>query len=170
MIVVSNSSPLIAFSRISKLDLPKDLFGTIMIPGDVFSELTIKGHKFNQNWIDVRQVANKSLIKSLRLRLDRGESAAIALASELEADRLLIDERPGRRIAEYMETEVAGTVALLVKLARAGKIEIKEELDNLIRNYFWLSKKLYRWALESGGITQQNTDQDRPRLSPTATT
>jgi len=154
MIVVSNSSPLIAFSRIGKLGLINELFGTIMIPREVFSELTIKGHEFGQNWIDVRPVANKSLVKSLGLRLDRGESAAIALASELEADLLLMDERPGRRIAEYMEIEVAGTVALLVKLTRAGKIDIKEELDNLIRNDFWLSKKLYRWALEAGGATQ----------------
>ena len=154
MIVVSNSSPLIAFSRIGKLGLLKDLFGTIMIPGEVFSELTIKGHEFSQNWIDVRPVANKSLVKSLGLRLDRGESAAIALASELGADLLLMDERPGRRIAEYMEIEVAGTVALLVKLTRAGKIEITEELNNLLRNDFWLSKKLYRWALETGGATQ----------------
>ncbi|MEA3325663.1 MAG: DUF3368 domain-containing protein [Euryarchaeota archaeon] len=154
MIVVSNSSPLIAFSRICKLGLLKDLFGTIIIPGEVFTELAIKEHEFSQNRIDVRPVANKSLVKSPGLRLDRGESAAIALASELGSDLLLMDERPGRRIAEYMEIEVAGTVALLVKLARSGKIEIREELDNLIRKDFWLSKKLYRWALEAGGATQ----------------
>jgi predicted nucleic acid-binding protein len=47
-----------------------------------------------------------------------------------------------------------GTVALLVKLARAEKIETKEELGNLIRNDFWLSKKLYRWALGTGGDIQ----------------
>jgi len=47
-----------------------------------------------------------------------------------------------------------GTVALLVKLARAERIVIKEELDNLIRNDFWLSKKLYRWALGTGGDIQ----------------
>jgi predicted nucleic acid-binding protein len=63
-----------------------------------------------------------------------------------------MDERPGRRIAEYMEIEVTGTVALLVKLAQSRKVNIKEELDNLIRNDFWLSKKLYNWALDSGDI------------------
>jgi predicted nucleic acid-binding protein len=65
-----------------------------------------------------------------------------------------MDERPGRRIAEYMEIEVTGTVALLVKLAQSRKVNIKEELDNLIRNDFWLSKKLYNWALDSGDITK----------------
>ena len=155
MIVISNLSPLIAFSHIGKLGLLKDLFGKIMIPGDVFNEITIKEHEFSQNWIEVIPAANKNLVKILRLRLDRGESAAIALASELGADLLLMDERAGRRTAEYMEIEVAGTVALLVKLARSGRIEIREELNNLIRNDFWLSEKLYHWALEAGALSDK---------------
>ena len=150
MIIVSNSSPLIAYSRIGKLNLLKDLFGTIIIPMEVFDELTTREYEFNHNWIEIRSISNISLKKSLELRLDCGESAAITLASELKADLLLMDERPGRHIAEYMEIDVTGTVGLLVKLAQSGKVNIKEELDNLIINDFWLSKKLYNWALDTG--------------------
>jgi predicted nucleic acid-binding protein len=83
MIIVSNSSPLIAYSRIGKLNLLKDLFGTIIIPMEVLGELNTRGHEFNHNWIEVRSISNISLKKSLELRLDCGESAAITLASEL---------------------------------------------------------------------------------------
>jgi hypothetical protein len=36
-----------------------------------------------------------------------------------------------------MEIEVVGIVALLIKLGQSEKVNIKEELDNLMRNDFW---------------------------------
>ncbi|VVB88915.1 Uncharacterised protein [uncultured archaeon] len=97
MIVVADSSPLIAFSRIGKIDLLDELFGEITIPDAVYDELTTGGHKFSHGWIKRKGVNDKNLVKILNAKLDRGESEAIALAIEINADILIMDEKPGSR-------------------------------------------------------------------------
>lgn len=39
MKIVSNSTPLIALSRINELDLLRIIFGTIIVPGAVYDEV-----------------------------------------------------------------------------------------------------------------------------------
>lgn len=150
MIVVADSSPLIAFSRIGRLELINKLFGEIIIPDAVYDELTAGEHEFSCDWIKRKKVTDKNLVKILSAKLDQGESEAIALAMELNADILIIDEKPGRRMAMHTGLNVTGTVAILVRLARSGKINIKEELDNLIKNDFRLSNGLYQRCIEVG--------------------
>jgi predicted nucleic acid-binding protein len=43
MPIVSNSTPLIALSRIGRLDVLRDLFEEIMVPAEVYDELVVKG-------------------------------------------------------------------------------------------------------------------------------
>jgi predicted nucleic acid-binding protein len=43
MPIVSNSTPLIALSRIGRLDVLRDLFGEIIVPAEVYDELFVKG-------------------------------------------------------------------------------------------------------------------------------
>lgn len=43
MIVVSDTTPLISLFKIGRLDLLEKLFGEVLIPRAVFSELTIDG-------------------------------------------------------------------------------------------------------------------------------
>jgi uncharacterized protein len=53
----------------------------------------------NAGWLEIQTSKNLQLIQTLNQTLDPGEAAAIALAIELNADRLLIDERLGRTVA-----------------------------------------------------------------------
>ena len=45
MIVVSDSSPLIALARISRLDLLRSLYERILIPAEVHHEVTVAGRE-----------------------------------------------------------------------------------------------------------------------------
>lgn len=45
--------------------------------------------------------------------LDRGEKQTILLAREFKADRVIVDERIGRNIAEYLGLAVTGTLGVL---------------------------------------------------------
>ncbi|WP_081980725.1 nucleic acid-binding protein [Neosynechococcus sphagnicola] len=69
-------------------------------------------------WLQVRQVTDLSVVQLLQneARLDPGESEAIALALELNADLLLIDERRGRAEADRLELRITGLLGILVEV------------------------------------------------------
>jgi hypothetical protein len=58
----------------------------------------------------------------LLFELDRGEKQTIILARKCDAARVIIDERLGRRIAEYLGLNVTGTLGVLVKAKSLGLI------------------------------------------------
>ncbi len=98
MKVVSNSSILIALSRIGQLDLLSQRFKEgIIIPQAVWHEVVETGIGRNganevksANWITVHKITNNSLFALLYTELDKGESEAITLSIEEQADIILL--------------------------------------------------------------------------------
>ena len=87
-----------------------------------------------------------------RGRLGAGEWEAIALAVELGAGAILIDDRPARRLAQAAGLNVIGTLGLLLEAKRAGHIKtIRAELDKLLETSFFLSQQLYDELLRLAG-------------------
>ena len=87
-------------AAIGKLDLLQQLYTNIIIPIAVYKEIINSGETEpatlaiqNLDWIKTQSVTNKSLLQELQTILDLGEAEAITLAVELNADRLIIDER-----------------------------------------------------------------------------
>lgn len=107
MQVISNTSPLSNLAAINKLDLLQQIYPQILIPPAVHIEL-VRFPKIQpaiatclkSGFLKIRQRLDTELIQTLNQPLDLGEAEAIALAVEIEADRLLIDESLGRNIAE----------------------------------------------------------------------
>jgi hypothetical protein len=116
MIIVSDTSPITSLAAINRLSLLQQLYGSIIIPEAVYRELTevstpVPGTRevLSADWIQMRSVVNRSLVASLKaLPLDDGESEAIALAKELNAEILLIDERRGRAEASRQGLRITG--------------------------------------------------------------
>ncbi len=52
------------------------------------------------------------------------------MAKELKADRVIIDEKIGRDVAEYLGLEVTGTLGILLKAKQKGWIESFTESAN----------------------------------------
>jgi predicted nucleic acid-binding protein len=88
-------------------------------------------------------------VDALRLDLDQGESETIALALELRADLILLDEQAGRFAAQYFNLKVIGVVGLLVRAKNMGMIsEIRPLLDALRWEAgFYLNEPVYHHAL-----------------------
>ena len=62
--------------------------------------------------------------------LDIGEAEAIALAVEIQADQVLIDERRGRLVASRLNLRYTGILGILVEAKSQGLIaEVKPLLD-----------------------------------------
>jgi len=75
------------------------------------------------DWIKQVPVQNQILVESLKVMLDEGEAEATALAAELGADLLLIDERRGRKMRQRLSVKVLGLVGLLIEAKRKGFLD-----------------------------------------------
>ncbi len=122
MIVVSNTSPLTNLAAIGQFDLLRKLYSEINIPYGVWEELNAMGRQWpgsrevaEADWGHRHNVRNQLWVSSLRKDLDRGESESIVLASELEADMILLDEREGRSAARRVRLKPLGVVGILLE-------------------------------------------------------
>ncbi len=156
MIVVCNTSPIMNLAAIAKLDLLRSIYGEIIIPQAVYDELTslpysVPGGAEVQtlDWINVRPVLKQSKVSVFRQDVDFGEAEAIALALELAADRLLIDDAAGRAIALREGLKSTGVLGILLIAKQRGLVDsVRSPLDDLIKQAgFWVSDELYRWVL-----------------------
>jgi predicted nucleic acid-binding protein len=153
MVAVSNSTPLIALSKIGKLNLLREYFEKISIPKAVYDEVVVKGGVLygaeevaEADWIMVEDVGNSLAVESLSIYLDAGESEAIVLAKENNC-LLIIDDGDGRKTASNMNMDITGKVGILLKAGRDGKIDLRESLDELNACGFRLSDKVRDFIL-----------------------
>ncbi len=70
----------------------------------------------------MKRAANRRLVALLEELADRGETEAITLALELNADLLLVDDRDARSLAKKLGLQVMGTwgVIALTKYRGVG--------------------------------------------------
>lgn len=130
MIVVSNTSPLTNLAAIGEFGLLQQLYGTVAIAEAVWEELNEGGNRWpgsqeaeTASWILRHPNSdNRKLVEVLRRDLDRGEAESIALAGDLNADLLLMDEREGRRAAMRLDLPVIGVLGVLLDAKQNGYI------------------------------------------------
>ena len=148
MIVVSDTSGLSVLITVGREDLLPKLFQKVIIPEAVRRELGSYHPKLPE-WLECREVA-KGKEKSPG-HLGEGEWEAILLAEQTRADLLLMDEKPGRRIAEGRGLQVIGVLGVLVQAKRQGLIpELKPLLQEVVSAAgFFLSPALMQVALSS---------------------
>jgi len=127
VIVFSNTTPFIALSCINKLELLPKLFGQIHVVTEVIEECAAGGiipvpDLRTLPWV-VEIQPSQSITISILLELDKGEKHTLQMAKEMKANRVIIDEKMGRDIAEYLGLEVTGTLGILLKAKQNGWVE-----------------------------------------------
>ncbi|NJK63520.1 MAG: DUF3368 domain-containing protein [Synechococcaceae cyanobacterium SM2_3_1] len=157
MIIVSDTSPVNNLAAINHLHLLHQLYGMVFNPEAVYRELTgpnfpVAGVTEVQtfDWIQTRTISDRTLVKALSNELDIGEAEAIALAVEMQADQVLIDERRGRLVASRLNLRYTGILGILVEAKSKGLIaEVRPLLDALINVAgFWVAEPLYNSVLQ----------------------
>ena len=96
-LIVADTGPLIALAKIDKLDLLRNFYKEICIPETVFAEATqdlswldaSRIHVFVEHYVEVALDKDSGIVKELFMRLDAGESQALALADALNCHVLL---------------------------------------------------------------------------------
>jgi uncharacterized protein len=164
-VVVSDASVLICLWALRQLQLLRDFYQEIVVPDAVWQEVTVAAasrpgaseaiQANEEGWLKIRLPGNRALVSALLITLDAGEAEAIALASELSASLLLIDESDGRAEARSLGVSVTGTVGVLLRAKWVGRVAaLKPLLDTLMtRHSFRLSRPLYEQALRQAGET-----------------
>ena len=135
MLIVSDTTPIIALMKAERLEILGRLFKEVHLPRAVHKELVANSLYYKEAklieecpFLRVCDAANIQHVSALRetMGLDAGESEAIALAMEQRADLLLIDERKGRQTAKRMGVRITGTVGVLLRAYDKGLLSREE--------------------------------------------
>ncbi|HRG87469.1 MAG TPA: DUF3368 domain-containing protein [Chitinophagales bacterium] len=139
MIIIADSSCLIALSNIQQLSLLEQVFGELSVTREVASEFGLA----LPDWISVEPINNNSLFEEIKSFLDEGEASSIVLAIEHPGSLLIIDEIDGRKAAQKYSVQITGTIGI-IGLAKQKKIIafVKPLIDNLKQAGFRLSEEL----------------------------
>lgn len=138
MIVISDTSCIGYLIIIDKLFLLREKFFEIIVPQIVHKEILQLSKKYDlskylcSEWISSIAITNK-LYTDLLKQVDAGESEAIVLSKEINAELLLISERKGTLLARSFGIKTIGLLGVLL-LSKEKKIipVVKPILDELI--------------------------------------
>jgi predicted nucleic acid-binding protein len=140
--VIADASPLIALHQIGQISLIEHLFDRILIPSAVAREVS-PSLPTVPAWIIARDLTQAIGPEIIRGSLGAGESETLALALEVGASLVILDERPARKLALVLGLPVVGTAGILLAAKRAGLIlEVRPLLDALIEHGFRVSTAL----------------------------
>ena len=155
---IADSGPLICLARINQLELLPRLFTSILVPPEVWNEVTVRGkdHPGAQlisqiKWLTL-QAPDPQLVKSLSILVDAGEAEAIALAQTTANCMILLDDARARKIAQRLNIKQIGTIGLLLRAKRQGLVHaIKPHIDDLVENGIYVRRELIDAVLAEAG-------------------
>lgn len=157
MIIVSDTSPISNLLQIGEIDILRAVFDRVIISISVYREICevdeSRRSLANLDWIEMREVTYTDLQHHLMQTLDPGEAEAIALAIELSADYLLIDESLGREVADQLGVRITGLLGVLLKAKQGGHIPtVRHYIDRLVSEVgFRLGRELINDVLYQAG-------------------
>ena len=153
MPVVSNTSPLLNLAIVDHLSLMYEQFGEVLIPQAVFEELRVEEglpgsqsirEAIEKGWLGVKEAKDQIFVKVLRADLDKGEAEALALALQVKAEWVILDEREGRRIAKSLGLKVIGVLGVLLRAQREGRLQsLKSTMDDLRKKPVFILHRSY---------------------------
>ncbi|MGE3310693.1 MAG: DUF3368 domain-containing protein [Limisphaerales bacterium] len=134
-LIVADAGPLRYLVLIEAIDVLPALYDRVSVPPAVLRELS------HPSAPPAVQAWSRSLPKWVAIRtpavphgadeLGPGESEAIALALELRADAVLIDEIEGRRAALTLGLKIRGTVGILEMASERGLLDLERTFEKL---------------------------------------
>jgi len=156
MTAVSNAGPLIHLARIGQLELIKSIFGDVVVPKTVWTEVVERGKEKGEpnaflvdeaGWIKVVEDPARADEMARMAGIHKGEACAILLAKSMGVP-VLLDDSGARRFAQGLELTVVGSVGILLRAVRLGIITVDDGLRYLgeLANVMWLSVGVYERA------------------------
>ncbi len=151
-LVVSDSGPIHYLILCGAIDAIPKVYGQLVIPVAVAAELS---HPHTppeiQAWVKLlpawASIKSAQQIDSIA-QLGLGEREAIALACELNAAQLLVDDRTARCVALGRGLLITGTIGFLEQAASDGLLSLPDVLRKLLLTNFRIDPEVVRNALK----------------------
>lgn len=154
MMIICDSSALIALASCQSLSLLDKLFHQVYVTQWVYDEICQKDKPFclelaayfnDKIYDDFSLNQNDDIL----LKLDIGEASAVLLYQALSADYLLIDEKKGRAICHQLQLNIIGSLGILLLAKQQGLIHhVKPLILQLENSPVFFDKKLLQKVLE----------------------
>ena len=151
MTIVCDTSPLLLFARADRLGLLPALYQRVVVPGAVLQEVNVQADEparqiqvHVQQDVFQRKEAQGRSLDAVGENMGRGERAAIALARELDAELVVLDDEQGRTEARRHGLSVTGSIGILIEAKERDVIaSMRRELDRLVEEGLWIDEQLY---------------------------
>ena len=156
MILIADSSALVALSVCDSLDLLDALFGEVKVPQAVFDEVSAN-HKPESAVLErylqgkIESVDTEKYVY-LDAYADAGETEAMLLYKQMSADWLLIDDKRGRKIAAVNHINTIGSLGVLLSAKKRGLISaVKPKIDQIAESDVYIGQTLRQIVLDMAG-------------------
>ena len=144
MIIVADTAPIHYLILIDEIDVLRTLAGRVIVPQAVFQELQAAGApeqvrrwiSSQPDWFEVKQ-ANTSLFTP-RKKIGAGETEAIALAIELKADALLIDDGDAIKETHRLQIPTLRLFNILENSSKKDLLDLPQAVEKIKRTNFHL--------------------------------
>jgi predicted nucleic acid-binding protein len=138
-VVITDTSCFVLLEKVNAFPILYSLFATIITTPEIAKEY---GNALPV-WVIIQKVNNKALQHEFNQYIDPGEASAIALASEITCEHLIVDDMAARKFAEKLGLPIKGTVGVLLMAKQKGVIPLlRPYLDLIQQTNFRLSQKL----------------------------
>ena len=145
--VITDTSCFILLEKINALHILHQLFATVYTTPEIAKEYG----KPLPNWIII-QAANQILQEKFYHDVDLGEASAIALASEISCDYIILDDLAARKLAKKLCLTIIGTVGVLLSAKQKGIVPLfRPYLDLIQQTNFRLSQQLAEEFIKAAG-------------------
>lgn len=156
MILVADASALIALATCDSLGLLDALFGQVLVPQAVYDEVAIhdkpQSAHLQRYLLDKIRAVDMRRYVFLDAYADIGETQAMLLYKELDANFLLIDDRRGRKVAKINQIRTVGSLGVLLQAKRKGLIvSVAPLLSQIAASPVFIGSDLCRTVLALAG-------------------
>ncbi len=154
MILIADSSALIALAVIDKLEILEELFGEVYVPRAVYNEVShqSKGESKKLAYYCKDKVLDIVSDINLNITLGIGESEAIILYKEKNANFLLCDDKKAKKFARNFGVNVIGSLGILLKAKEAKLIlEVSPLIEKLKLSQIFIDDKTCKLVLKMAG-------------------
>ena len=146
-VVITDTSCFILLEKINALFILPKLFATILTTPEIAAEFG----KPLPEWVIIREV-NQLLKQKFLRQVDPGEASAIAMASEIFCDYIILDDMAARKLAESLGFKVKGTIGILLLAKQKAIIaHLRPYLEIIQQTNFRLSSRLVDQFIKEAG-------------------